>query len=304
MAAPIDRFTTTDPEHEQQTEVLPLVLPAELQILPGQPEPEPPVDAIPLHRLRLNEMGPAPVATPITIELDKTVPASGNLSVKGQQVWLGADRAGTPVALQISTAYLRVLLAGVLIKTVASKLTASDLHALVLTGHARVIDTDSAPVEQSVTGVIEIDRTVNAVGYVSLANRPVSVGFALAGRRVILWFHAQVMTVLEPADRTILRSMPNPLTTRSVAYLRGARPGGPPPTPPVAGLVTAERIVSSSGGIMITRQRIQIGRQHARKVVTMTLDEHTIQVHHAGHLLVTTPRTSTDVVTHRRAHNQ
>jgi hypothetical protein len=155
-----------------------------------------------------------------------------------------------------------------------------------------------------VTGVIELDRTVNAVGYASLANRPVSVGFALAGRRVILRFHAQVMTVLDPADRTILRSMPNPLTTRSVAYLRGARPGGPPPTPPVAGLVTVERIVSSSGGIMITRQRVQIDRQHARKVVTVTLDEHTIQFHHAGHLLVTTPRTSTDVVTHRRAHNQ
>ena len=47
-----------------------------------------------------------------------------------------------------------------------------------------------------------------------------------------------------------------------------------------------------------------LGMQEGRKVVTVTLDEHTIQVHHAGHLLVTTPRTSTDVVTHRRAHNQ
>ena len=97
--------------------------------------------------------------------------------------------------------------------------------------------------------------------------------------------------------------MPSPLSTRATAYLRGARPAGPPPTPPLVGPVTIERIVSSKGGITIARQRIQIGRQHARKVVTATLDQDTIQVHHGGHLLVTTPRTSTDAVTHHRAQN-
>lgn len=304
MATPVDRFTATNPEHEQQTEALPLVLPAELQVIDGRPQSEPQIDPIPLRTLRLNDMGPAPVATRITVELDKTVPASGNLSVKGQQVWLGPDRAGTPVTLRITTAYLQVLLAGVLIKTVASKLAASDLHALVFTGLARIIETDTTPAQQPASGVIEVERTVNAAGCVGLANKAVSIGFGLAGRRVVLRFATGVMTVLDPADRTLLRSMPSPLTTRSVAYLRGARPGGPPPTPPVAGPVTVERIVSSSGGIMVTRQRIQIGRQHARKVVRVTLDEQTIQVHHTGHLLVTTPRTSTDVITHRRAHNQ
>jgi hypothetical protein len=42
------------------------------------------------------------------VELDKTVPTSGNLSIRGQQLWLGADRAGTPIMLRINTSYLRV----------------------------------------------------------------------------------------------------------------------------------------------------------------------------------------------------
>jgi hypothetical protein len=63
--------------------------------------------------------GPAPRAEAVTVELDKTVPTSGNLSIRGQQLWLGPDRAGTPITLRIDTSYLRVFLAGVLIKTVA-----------------------------------------------------------------------------------------------------------------------------------------------------------------------------------------
>ena len=70
---------------------------------------------------------------------------------------------------------------------------------------------------------------------------------------------------------------------------------------PIAGLVTVERIVSSSGGIMVTRQRVQLGRQHARKVVAVTLDGHIIHVHDGTNLLVTVPRTTTLEVTHRRA---
>ncbi len=61
--------------------------------------------------------------------------------------------------------------------------------------------------------------------------------------------------------------------------------------------------VSSSGGIMIARQRIQIGRNHARAVVTVCLDEDTITVHHGPHLLATTPRTTTGTVARRRANN-
>jgi transposase InsO family protein len=308
MRAPVERFTATDTEHEREATTLPLVLPAELDVIDGEatdtePAPDPEVAVMPAHLLRLKEMGPSPVAAPVTIEIDTTVPASGNLQVKGQQVWLGPDRAATPITLRISTAYLRVLLAGVVIKTVGSKLSASDLHALAHTGKARIVDGDTTPVEQPVTGVIEVERTVNAAGCVGLANRAVSVGFPLAGRRVVLRFQTTTMAVLDAQDRTLLRSMPTPLTTRAVAYLRGARPGGPAPMPPATAPVTVERIVSSTGGIMVARQRVQIGRNHARKLVTATVDDQHIQVHDGPHLLVTVPRSTTLVVTHRRAQN-
>lgn len=313
MASPIDRFTTTA-EQEQHAAVLPLVLPAELDLIDGQiseadpatrsaPTPDPEIATMPAHLLRLKEMGSSPAAAPITIEMDTVVPASGNLQVKGQQVWLGPDRAGTPITLRISTAYLRVLLAGVLVKTVGSKLAASDLHALVQTGKARTVTADAEPTERPTSTVIEVERTVNAAGCVGLANKAVSVGFPLAGRRAVLRFEATTMTVLDAVERTLLRSVPNPLTTRAVAYLRGARPGGPPPTPVPTGPVTVERIVSSTGGVMIARQRIQVGRNHARKLVTATVDDQHIQVHDGPHLLVTVPRTTTLVVTHRRAQN-
>ncbi|HEU5476127.1 MAG TPA: IS481 family transposase [Actinophytocola sp.] len=310
MAPPIDRFTAC--EQEQPNDVLPLVLPAELEMIDASTQSTPQSSSspqgarTPLNVLRLNEMGPTPRAEAVTVELDRTVPTSGNLSIRGQQLWLGPDRAGIPITLRINTRYLRVFLAGILIKTVASKLAASDLHALVQAGQARVITPETTSDQQAdhvVAGAIEVDRTVSAVGYISLGNKQFSVGYALAGRRVTLRFDTRVMAVLDPTERTLLRTIPNPLTTRSIAYLRGARPAGPPPTPPETGPITVERIVSSSGGIMITRQRIQLGRQHARKVVTITLDQHTIHIHHGPNLLVTTPRTTTQQVTPHRAHN-
>ncbi|MEU2033273.1 hypothetical protein [Nocardia amamiensis] len=258
---------------------------------------------MPLNLVLRREIGPAPTAAPITIELDKIVPALGNLFVRGQQVWLGPDRAGTPITLRISTTHLRVLLAGVPIKTVASQLTASDLHTLAHTQQARILDHDEQTTHHIAAGVVEVERTVNAIGYVGLANKTVSIGHSLAGRRVTLRFDGDVLAVLDPTERTLLRSLPNPLTTRAAALLRGARPAGPPPTHVPAGPVTVERIVSSSGGIMIARQRIQIGRNHARAIVTATIDEDTITVHHGTHLLIRTPRTNTTTVTRHRASN-
>jgi transposase InsO family protein len=307
MTAPIDRFSTTAPEHSS-IGGLALVLPTELNItaddpidIDPDPEPEPEIATMPLNLVLRREIGPAPMAAPITIELDKTVPASGNLFVRGQQIWLGPDRAGTSITLRISTSHLRVLLAGVAIKTVASKLTASDLHTLVRTQQARILDHDEQTTHHTATTAIEVDRTVNAIGYVGLANKTVSIGHGLAGRRVNLRFDGDTLAVIDPTERTLLRTLPNPLTTRAAALLRGARPAGPPPTPAPTGPVTVERIVSS--GIMIARQRIQIGRNHARAVVTVTPDEHTITVHHGPHLLTRTPRTTTNTITRHRASN-
>ena len=45
----------------------------------------------------------------LAVEVDRTVPGSGNLSVGGQQFWLGPDRAGQPVTLWADTTVVHLL---------------------------------------------------------------------------------------------------------------------------------------------------------------------------------------------------
>jgi hypothetical protein len=54
-----------------------------------------------------------------------------------------------------------------------------------------------------------------------------------------------------------------------------------------------ERIVSINGSIQVAGQRIQVGKVHARKLVSVALDEHTITIYDAGTPLTALPRRST-----------
>jgi hypothetical protein len=72
------------------------------------------------------------------------------------------------------------------------------------------------------------------------------------GRR----FEATTMTALDPTDRALLRSMPYPFDHQG-GRLPPQRTPWQPTTRATAGRsVRVERIVSSSGGVMITRQRV------------------------------------------------
>jgi hypothetical protein len=57
--------------------------------------------------------------------------------------------------------------------------------------------------------------------------------------------------------------------------MRGARPTGPPPRPS-AEPVTAKRVASNIGVIMIAEQKIALGRIHARQIVTVHVAADTI----------------------------
>jgi hypothetical protein len=59
----------------------------------------------------------------LAVELARLVPLSGNLCVCGQQFWLGPDRAGTTVAFWADTTVVHLLVNGVRLKTVPSRLT-------------------------------------------------------------------------------------------------------------------------------------------------------------------------------------
>jgi len=114
------------------------------------------------------------------VEVDRVVPASGNVWIGGQQVWLGPALSGRQITVWVDTVSLHVLLDGARIKTLPSRLGLIELSRLAANG-ARLAGPSPLPAGEG--AVIEVDRTVNATGLVSLADQQVGVGSPLAGQR-------------------------------------------------------------------------------------------------------------------------
>ncbi|MEU8268543.1 IS481 family transposase [Sphaerisporangium sp. NPDC049002] len=300
MAFPVDRFTAPRADHDQYQQLeaqLALRLPAGLAALDGQassvtiaPEPDSAAGQVPA----LVERTPLPASVE-AVEVDRIVPDSGNLSVAGQQVWLGPDRAGMSITLWISTAHLHVLTAcGDRLKTVPSRLTSRDLTTLPATADARPAGPAPIPALDAGYPAVEIDRLVSTAGTVSLANHALCIGTTLAGQRVTIRMDGITAQVLD-GERTLLRTVRCPLPITECGRLRGARTAGPPPKPPT-GPVTVQRVVSIKGGIMVVGQKINLGRVHARKVVTVTVDDSHIAIHDEAETLKVVTRTTTQEV--------
>ena len=117
MAFPASRFTPASSPLE-------LRIPAQLMASTGQPKLLPPVPGpLPVPSLPV-EAAPAPGtaagAGQPAVEVDRVVPASGNLWIGGQQVWLGPALSGRQITLWVDAISLHVLLDGTRIKTVPS----------------------------------------------------------------------------------------------------------------------------------------------------------------------------------------
>jgi hypothetical protein len=76
-------------------------------------------------------------------------------------------------------------------------------------------------------GPVDIHRTVNAVGCVSVAGHQITVGGRHAGRRINLRIDGDLAHVL--VDGTITRTVPLTLTPAQRHRLRNAQIAGPPP---------------------------------------------------------------------------
>ena len=160
MAFPAARFTPA-------ADAIGLRVPAELtrQPPPSLPAPDP---------------GPSgPAAAPAgqdsgnsgqgrAVELDREVPPSGNLWVAGQQIWPGPAMTGRTVRIWAGLSQVHVLLGGHRIKTLPSRLDARDLARLAAAGAQTA---GPPPLPPASGDVIEVDRTVNASGNVSLGDR-------------------------------------------------------------------------------------------------------------------------------------
>ncbi|RSN52069.1 hypothetical protein DMH01_42190 [Amycolatopsis sp. WAC 04182] len=221
---------------------------------------------------------------------------SGNLSIGGQQLWLGPDRAGLPITLWISTQRLHVFTTGGgRLKSVASRLTVKDLAALLASGQARPAPAEPAGEPPIKASAVEVDRQVSSTGTISLASRALCVGAHLAGRRVIVRLDGITARVMDE-DRLLLRAVPCALPLAECLTLRNARPAGAAPTSST-GPVTVQRVVRTRGHFQVVGQKIQVGRVHARKILDVTVDDTHITVHDNGEPIRVVPRTTTQEIT-------
>ncbi|MEV4658825.1 hypothetical protein [Micromonospora sp. NPDC049301] len=181
-------------------------------------------DLEPADRVVLSRLLPRPrwsvfFVTPATLlrwhrelvaEFDRVVPPSGNLQVAGKQFWLGPARSGVTVALWADTDVIHLLIAGARIKSVRSHLSVADLSALMRQGGRPAGPPPLPPAEQG--EAVEVDRTVNRAGSVSLGQHLVLAAEILGGRRVGIRIEAAMLSVFDLDTRQLLRTRPSPLT--------------------------------------------------------------------------------------------
>jgi transposase InsO family protein len=264
MASPADRFqpaTASDP---------PLWLPPDLTPAPGPA-------AAPAAQQTISPTAALGCPPADAVEIDRLVPASGNLQIAGQQFWLGPHRAGQPVTLWIDTTTVHLAVAGQHLKTVPSRLSTVDLARLRADGARPAGPPPARPSPGLLAGggTVELDRLVHAEGVVVLANRQIPVGMPLAGRLVTLRLEPTLLHVI--ADGRLWRTLPFTLAPTERARLRGARIAGPPP-PLADAPIRVQRRVSCRGGIQVVGQRVQVGFRHAGATVIVEVDDIVLRV--------------------------
>jgi hypothetical protein len=229
------------------------------------------------------------------------VPPSGNLQVAGKQFWLGPARSGLTLTFWADTDVIHLLIAGTRLKSVRSHLSVNDLAALLRNGGrpAGPSPLPAAP-EESPAGAVEVDRTVNAAGNVSLGQHVVIAAEILAGRRVSIRVDEQTLMFFDPNTRELLRTRPNPLPPAEIGRLRAARPAGQPPQPRT-GPIPVKRRASNSGVVMVAGQKVALGRVHAGKTVTIDVTDTQLAIH-CDDGTRTVRRTTDQPVTRIKAH--
>jgi transposase InsO family protein len=294
MAVPADRFGSGAPRAG-----LPLWVPPALVATAAEDITEPSAQP-------LTPPDDAGVVVPESVgavELERAVPPSGNLAIGTQQFWFGPQRAGEVITFWVDSTTVHLSSNGRYLKTLPSRLSDRDVARLRRAG-ARTAGPPPArrlPGRLLAGAAVEVDRTVNALGIVSIGQQQLSVSSVLAGQRVTIRLEHRLAHVVL-GDGTLWRSIAFTLPAGKLARLPGARPAGPPPTPPMRP-VRVERLVSCRGGIQVAGQRVQVGLPHAREVVTVEVDDTTLRIsNESGTILKTVPRLTNQEVTRHKAY--
>jgi hypothetical protein len=284
MASPAERFR---PVPDDERAALPLRLPAALTVAPPVPVDEEPAGERVLPR-------PPLPATPGTVEFDRVVPPSGNMSVAGKQFWLGPDRAGITVTFWADHDVIHLTAGGARLKTVRSHLSSNDLARLAATG-GRPAGPPPLPAPEGEGAAVEVDRVVSKAGIISLGGRQVLAAEILGGRRVTVRIDDTALMFFDPETRELLRTRPSAFSYAQAMRFRGARPAGLPPRPSLEP-VRVQRRASNTGVIMVVGQKVALGRVHAHTVVTVYVADTTLTIETNGGDTRTVARTTTQPV--------
>jgi transposase InsO family protein len=299
---PADRFTPAAP-----AEGVELWLPPALEVL--DPPDISDVSAAQVLSVEPADVPPVVVPAPAgvrvrgsgtAIELDRVVPAAGNMWLCGNQFWLGPARAGLVVRFWIDCDWVHLSNGGHRIKTLRSRFTAADLDTLAAHGAVPAgpppLPSNGGPGSRSNKMIVEVERTVSRGGTVSLGRRVLVAAEILAGRRVGIYIEEGApLLFFDPDTRELLRTRPNPLEPGEAAQLQRTRPVGPVPRPSTEP-IQVQRRASNTGVIMVVGQQVALGREHRWQTVTVIVSETTlaIQLPDADDLVVR--RTTTQTV--------
>jgi hypothetical protein len=217
--------------------------------------------------------------------------------IGGQQIWLGPALAGRMITIWVDETRLHVLADDVRLKTLPSRLGVIELARLAAAG-AR--PAGPSPLPAGTGTAVEVERMVNAAGLAGLGGVQVSVGFDLAGQRVVLTGGRHPDGCHRPGRHAPAHpAMPG--ARSRPARARGARRASTI-SPPAPGPLVVQRRVSQRGQIMVATQRIQVGMIHARKIVTVTASDHSFRLEIDGDTVAVVPRTTISEIHRYKAH--
>jgi transposase InsO family protein len=286
MATPASRFRPNGPTRADT---------------PGQADTQPDTEpSAALVRISVIEPPPADPPGGAAVEFEVRVPPSGNISLlSGRQVIsLSQGLVGRTLTVWADLRSIHLTLDGHLVRTLHSRLLPQDLQHLAMRGARPAGPPPATAALPRINGTtvlgagqaVEVDRKVNKDGNVQIATHQVLVGFAHAGRTIVLRLDGHLMHAI--ADNTLIGTWPSPLPADRLARLRGARPAGTPlPPPPLpAGSIRAQRRVHASGRIMVARQPIKLGQRHAGKLVTVVIEDTHLRILHGEEEIAVRPR--------------
>lgn len=240
------------------------------------------------------------------VEADMVISPAGRIVLPGNnQLKFAAALGGQVVTIWADLNSIHVTLAGELIRTRHSRLTIEDLAALRLRGRpAGPEPAPSAAPRGSLPALaaIEVERTVDRDGAITLATQRTLIGVHLSGQRVTLRVDRHLLHVI--ASDRLVKTLPTPVAPAQAAKLNGARAVSTPLPPAPSSQVRAMRKIPADGITQVGGQRLRVGATHAGKTVVIVIEDTVFRVLHNDIELSTHVRKSNTPVTHLRAHRR